>query len=40
MRNRLVHDYEGIRLKVVWATINNDFPDLKNALQSILDEIE
>ena len=28
MRNRIVHDYEGVRLEIVWETIQNDFPDL------------
>ncbi len=28
MRNRIVHDYEGIRMEIVWDTINNDFPEL------------
>ena len=28
MRNRIVHDYEGIRLEIVWETIQNDFPEL------------
>lgn len=40
MRNRIVHDYEGIRMKVVWATITNDFPELREALQNILDNIK
>ena len=28
MRNRIVHDYEGVRLEIVWETIRNDFPEL------------
>ena len=32
MRNRIVHDYEGIRLEIVWETINNDFPELLKLL--------
>ncbi|MEG1814203.1 MAG: HepT-like ribonuclease domain-containing protein, partial [Clostridia bacterium] len=28
MRNRMVHDYEGLRLKTVWLTISEDFPTL------------
>ena len=32
MRNRLVHDYEGIRLQIVWETISTDFPSLKTSL--------
>lgn len=33
MRNRIVHDYEGIRLGIVWDTIQNDFPALLKLLQ-------
>ena len=40
MRNRMVHDYEGLRLKTVWLTINDDFPGLRQELQSIRDSIE
>ncbi len=38
MRNRLVHDYEGIRLKVIWSTISEDFPVLHEQLQEILNQ--
>ena len=38
MRNRLVHDYEGIRLQIVWETISTDFPSLKTSLEAILAE--
>ena len=36
MRNRLVHDYEGVRLRIVWETISKDFSPLKVTLESIL----
>jgi len=39
MRNRLVHDYDGIRLKTVWLTIIEDFPKLKKALMKITDDL-
>ena len=38
MRNRLVHDYEGIRLQIVWETISTDFPSLKASREAILAE--
>lgn len=38
MRNRLVHDYEGIRLRIVWETISTDFLPLKANLEAILAE--
>ncbi len=34
MRNRIVHDYEGVRLEIVWATIRDDFPGLLLLLES------
>mgnify|MGYP004556210745 CR=1 FL=1 len=40
MRNRLVHDYEGIRLKIIWSTISEDFPMLRDQLQEILAQIQ
>jgi len=40
MRNRLVHDYEGIRLKIIWSTISEDFPMLRDQLQEILEQIQ
>ena len=39
LRNRIVHDYEGIRMKIVWETITNDFRPLRNALLKILDSL-
>ncbi len=35
MRNRIVHDYEGIRMEIVWDTIQNDFPKLLEQLNGI-----
>ena len=32
MRNRIVHDYEGVRLSIVWDTIHEDFPALLKLL--------
>ncbi len=32
MRNRIVHDYDGIRLSIVWETISKDFPELLKKL--------
>ncbi len=39
MRNRIVHDYEGIRLKIIWATISEDFPVLRKQLQALHDTL-
>ena len=40
MRNRIVHDYEGIRLKIIWSTISEDFPMLRKQLQEILERLQ
>ena len=36
MRNRIVHDYGNVDLKVVYETLKNDIPDL---LEMVMDTI-
>lgn len=36
MRNKIVHDYENVDLSVLWATIKESLPELKNKLKEIL----
>jgi len=36
MRNRIVHDYENVNLSVLWTTIKENLPDLKQELKNIL----
>lgn len=36
LRNRIVHDYEGVNLKLVWEIISDDLPELKNNLGNIV----
>lgn len=36
LRNRIVHDYEGVNLRLVWEIISGDIPDLKKILQGLL----
>jgi uncharacterized protein with HEPN domain len=38
MRNVVVHDYPGVRMDMVWDTIQNDLPPLVEPLKSLLDE--
>ena len=38
LRNRIVHDYEGINLKSIWYVIENDLIELKEKIQNILDK--
>ena len=35
LRNRIVHDYEGVNLVLVWEIITNDLPDLLEQLREI-----
>lgn len=37
LRNRIVHDYEGISLKGIWFIVNNDILQLKEDIQKIID---
>ncbi|HUD45035.1 MAG TPA: DUF86 domain-containing protein [Patescibacteria group bacterium] len=37
-RNKIIHEYFGIKLDVIWKTIQEDLPDLKQALDLILKE--
>ena len=36
-RNKIVHDYEGIKLNLIWDIVTNDIVQLKVDLQEILD---
>ena len=37
LRNKIVHDYEGIKLNLIWDIVTNDIIQLKVSLQEILD---
>ena len=38
IRNKIVHEYRGINLQVIWDTVKNDLPMLKKQVQGILGE--
>jgi len=38
LRNRIVHDYEGISLKSIWYILNNDIIQLKEDIQKIIEQ--
>lgn len=40
MRNNIVHDYDGLRLNVIWSTIHEDIPALKAKITAIISEME
>ncbi len=35
LRNKIVHDYEGVNLKLVWEIVSEDLPELKGKLKNI-----
>ena len=37
MRNKLVHDYMGVRKDIVWQTVTESLPKLKEQIAVILD---
>ena len=37
MRNRIVHGYSGINLNIVWDTISQDIPKLREKLIAVKD---
>lgn len=38
MRDKLIHDYFGVDLRVVWKTLQIDLPPLKTILHRIIQE--
>ena len=40
MRDKLIHEYFGVNLELVWVTIKNKLPELKNQILKILKEME
>jgi len=39
MRDKLIHEYFGINLELVWETVKNRLPEFKKQVLKILDEI-
>lgn len=37
LRNKIVHDYEGIKLNFIWDIITKDIVQLKNDLEEVLE---
>ena len=36
MRNKLIHDYFGVEVKLVWKVVENDIPNLKIKVTKIM----
>ncbi len=39
MRDKLIHAYFGVDVEVVWRTMNEDLPSLRNLIGKILDDL-
>jgi len=35
LRNKIVHDYEGVNLILIWDIVKEDLPELKNQLEEL-----
>jgi len=40
MRNKVIHEYFGVRLERVWETLKKDIPNLKPLFEKIFKELE
>ena len=40
MRDRMIHEYFGVNLQIVWERVEQDVPDLQQKVQSILKALE
>ncbi len=40
MRDRIIHGYDNVNLKIVWDTVKNRIPKLKPQIQQILGDYE
>lgn len=38
LRNRVIHEYFGVDLDIVWEIIKHDLPDLKEKLKNVFEE--
>ncbi len=36
LRNRIVHEYEGVNLDLVWQIVNDDIPDRKKKMKKLI----
>ena len=40
MRNKLIHEYFGVDLEVIWRTVQEDLPPLRDEIRTVLAEME
>ena len=39
MRDKLIHDYFGVNLSVVWKTLTEDLPSLETAIRALVGNV-
>lgn len=40
MRDKLIHEYFGIDLEILWEVINSELPPIKSLIQKVLEDLE
>lgn len=40
MRDKLIHEYFGVNIKVVWKTVKEDIPTIKSLFKEMLEKIK
>ena len=39
LRDKIVHDYYGVNLKILWDVVQDKLPGLKDQVRKLLDEV-
>lgn len=40
MRNKLIHEYFGVKLEIVWDTVKKEIPEIKPEFQKIMEDFK
>ena len=40
LRNRIVHEYFGVDIGIVWSVVSHDLPQLRSKIQDIADKLK
>ena len=40
MRNRMIHEYFGVDINILWETVKTDIPSVKPAVRGMLESLE
>lgn len=39
MRNKVVHEYFGVDIDILWETVNKDLPNLKKQIKKVISSL-